>query len=651
MSPVDLEKKSQERVKQWLTTDLGYTFLGNLEDVDNTSVKEGLLKANLKKRGYKKQLIDKATQELLRCANNQSDSLYQVNWNVYQLLRYGANIKDENGLYITVHYIDWKNIDNNDFAVAEEVSVLCSNGCNHKRPDLVIYVNGIALAIFELKRSSIIAAEGIRQLIQNQKPENIERFFSTAQFLFAGNESQGLFYGTIETPELYYLQWKEDVKAHDDLSNTIKQIQDDRDNLLRNGVVSLCQKERFLSIIHDFIIFDAGIKKLARHNQYFANIAAHKFIHERQGGIIWNTQGSGKSLIMAWLTKWIRENISDSRVVIITDREELDDQIETLFYNVNEKIRRAKSCADLRTILNKNEDSIVCSLIHKYGHNSGKDSDIKKYLDELLRDLPANFSAKGNIFAFIDECHRTNSNKLHQAVRTLMPNAVLIGFTGTPLLNKDKKTSAEIFGPYIHTYKFNEGIKDRVILDLRYEARDVDQDLSSPDRVDSWFESKTRGLTQIAKDKLKQSWTTINRLYSSKQRLEKIAADIRFDMEIKPRLKNDRGTAMLVAGSIYEACKYWEIFKEQGFNKCAVVTSYIPNERNVRTEPTDLTLESEEEYKKRIYEQILGDKSPEDYEKEAKKLFKEQLQYPRYCTVSLTPYSPANFLASSKVSA
>jgi type I restriction enzyme R subunit len=327
---------------------------------------------------------------------------------------------------------------------------------------------------------------------------------------------------------------------------------------------------------------------------------------------------------MVWLTKWIIENISDSRVVIITDREELDDQIESLFIDVDEKVTRAKSCANLREILNKNEDAIVCSLIHKYGHNAGTQSDIDHYRKELLKDLPPDFKAKGKIIGFIDECHRTNSGKLHEAVKTLMPEAILIGFTGTPLLKKDKATSLEIFGPYIHTYKFDEGVEDGVVLDLRYEARDVDQDLSSKDKVDLWFENKTKGLTERAKTQLKQRWTSINKLYSSKQRLDKIAADIIFDMDFKPRLKNDRGTAMLVAGSIYEACRYWDIFTSNGFNKCAIITSYEPSSASVRTATSDLSQEGEEEYKKAIYERMLNGKKISEFEKEVKEQFKKE---------------------------
>ena len=625
MATVDAEKKLQNRVLHWLVDDLGYTYLGNLEDIDNTPVKEELLKANLKKRGYSEDQIKTAISELVGKVNNQSDTLYQINRSVYSLLRYGRQgAKDANGHRQTVHYIDWEDIGKNDFFVAEEVSVLRLDKVTRKRPDLVLYINGIALGVFELKSSYVSAGKGIRQLLQNQKRENILNFFSTAQFLFAGNEAEGLFYGTINTPEKYYLKWKEDKKATDDLSAEIKLLQVKEVNRLRDGVVSLCQKERFLSLVHDFVIYDAGIKKVTRHNQYFANIAARKRIQDGEGGIIWNTQGSGKSLIMVWLTKWIIENINDSRVVIITDRDELDDQIESLFIDVEEKVRRAKSCADLRSILDKNEDAIVCSLIHKYGLNAGSQSDIDQYRKELLKDLPKDFKAKGNIIAFIDECHRTNSGKLHEAVKVLMPDAILIGFTGTPLLKTDKKSSIETFGTYIHTYKFDEGVADGVVLDLRYEARDVDQDLSSQDKVDLWFEMKTQGLTERAKTQLKQSWTSINKLYSSKQRLEKIASDIVFDMSLKPRLKDDRGTAMLVAGSIYEACKYWEIFMSMGFTKCAIVTSYEPTTQSVRTATSDLSQESEEEYKKKIYERMLGDEKLAEFEKRVKEQFKDE---------------------------
>ncbi len=626
MPSVDGEIKAQKRVIDWLVDDLHYIYLGNLEEEVNTPIKEDLLKKNLKMRGYSDDEISQAIAKLQRAASNQVDSLYNVNKEVYSLLRYGTDVRGKGNRRPNVDFIDWIDAEANDFYVAEEVTTLREDGIHKKRPDLILYINGIALGMFELKRSSVAAAEGIRQLLTNQKKENIQQFFSTEQILFAGNESEGLFYGVIETPQKYYLQWREDSKAKDELSRNVKEIISQQNNRLREGVISLCQKDRFLSLVHDFIIFDAGTKKIARHNQYFANIAARQRILDHEGGIIWNTQGSGKSLIMAWLAKWINESpeVPDGRIVIITDREELDDQIESLFYDVDESVRRAKSCADLRTILNNNTDQIVCSLIHKYGHNAGSQSDIDLYRKQLLEDLDPDFEAKGNIVAFIDECHRTNSGKLHEAVKTLMPNATLIGFTGTPLLKKDKQTSLETFGSYIHTYKFDEGVNDGVILDLRYEARDVDQDISNKDKLDSWFEAKTRGLTENAKQQLKQKWTTTNKVYSVKERLERIVQDIVYDMEILPRLKDDRGTAMLVANSIYEACRYWDIFNRMGFTKCAVVTSYEPTPDSVRTATIDLSHESEDEYKKSVYERMLDGQSVNEFEAEAKRLFKDE---------------------------
>ena len=626
---VDPERKLQNRVRGWLINDLGYIDLGNLETQHNKPVREEELRKNLEARGYSKDVISRAISTLVTKVGNQADSLYQVNEEVYSLLRYGCQgIKDERGNHITVHFIDWTDTEKNDFYVAEEVTVLRFDNRTTKRPDLVLYVNGIAVAMFELKRSSVSIGEGIRQMLTNQQRENIQGFFNTMQLLMAGNEAEGLKYGVIETPEKYYLQWREDTDPKrlekNPLTQKILAMQATEKNRLRDGVISLCQHDRLLMLMHDFIIFDAGVKKTARHNQFFAVQAAQQRIKDGEGGIIWNTQGSGKSLIMVWLTKWIRENITDSRVVIITDRDELDDQIESLFFDVGEKkVKRAKSCADLRQILDTNEYPIVCSLIHKYGHNAGKDADIDKYVKELMADLPKNYKAKGNIIGFIDECHRTNSGKLHKAVEVLMPDATLIGFTGTPLLKDDKEKSIETFGPYIHTYKFDEGVRDGVVLDLRYEARDVNQELSSPEKIDQWFELKTRGLTERAKMQLKQSWTTISKLYSSKERLERIAADIIFDMSDKPRLATDRGTAMLVADSIYEACKYWEIFQTQGFTRCAVVTSYEPTTASVRTATSDPTKANEEEYKKKIYDRMLGGKKQAEFEAEVKEMFKK----------------------------
>ena len=198
----------------------------------------------------------------------------------------------------------------------------------------------------------------------------------------------------------------------------------------------------------------------------------------------------------------------------------------------------------------------MCSLVHKFGRVEATDRDYEDYIEELKRRLPRDFEPKGNIFVFVDECHRTQSGKLHRAMKKILPNAVFIGFTGTPLLKKDKPATLETFGKYIHTYKFDEGVQDGVILDLRYEARDVDIRVVSEGRIDKWFEVKTKGLSDIGRAELKKRWGTLKKLYSSRSRMEKIVADIFFDFETKPRLATGRGNAMLVTGSMREVIDY-----------------------------------------------------------------------------------------------
>lgn len=323
---------------------------------------------------------------------------------------------------------------------------------------------------------------------------------------------------------------------------------------------------------------------------------------------------------MVWLAKWIQENIIDARVLIITDREELDAQIQGDFLGVSENIYRTKSGKDLIDTLNDAKNWLLCSLIHKFGKN--KQPDYDNYITELKHSLPSNFQAKGDIYVFIDECHRTQSGKLHKAMKELMPNAVLVGFTGTPLLKKDKQqNSTEVFGDYIHTYKFNEAVSDQVVLDLRYEARNVDQNITSPGRIDQWFEAKTKGLTEYAKTKLKQRWGTMQKVLSSKFRLEKIVADIIFDFETKDRLSNGRGNAMLISGSIYEACKYYELFQNADFKKCAIVTSYDGSSKSIKGETTgeDKPTEKIEQYE--IYQKMLKGKNAESFEQEVKQQF------------------------------
>lgn len=602
------ERSTQNRIIQLFQNDLGYTYLGDWqEEVRTQPIEETLVVQYLLQQGNSAEIAKKAVDELAKVAGSIPNSLYETNKEVYKLLRYGVTVREELGKpKETVWLIDWKNPSNNHFAVAEEVTF--KGGQHNKRPDIVIYVNGIALGILELKRTKVSVSEGVRQNLDNQKPEFIQKLFTTMQFVLAGSDAQGLRYGTIETTEKYYLQWKEDSDKHFDYT-------------LDKHIYLLCAKERFLELIHDFIVFDKGVKKLCRPNQYFGIRAAQSNVRTKTGGIIWHTQGSGKSLTMVWLTKWIRENVNDSRILIITDREELDDQIEKLFTGVDEKIYRTKSGKDLLNTLNSKIEMLIGSLVHKFGRQS-EEGDFDSFIEELKQNMGSDFKAKGNIFVFVDECHRTQSGKLHDAMKMILPDALFIGFTGTPLLKRDKQKSIEIFGPYIgNPYRFDEAVEDGVVLDLLYEARDVEQFVTDQQSIDEWFDAETRSLTDVAKIELKKKWGTMQKVLGSKSRLEKIVYDIVKDFKIKPRLFTGEGNALLVTESVYNACKYFELFQNAGFKECAIITSYQPHHGDIKGEETGEGSPTDKLLKYDVYNRMLKGKSTEDFEAEAKAQF------------------------------
>ncbi|MFJ3214708.1 type I restriction endonuclease subunit R [Kitasatospora sp. NPDC086801] len=616
------ERKTQDRVVDLFRHSLGYDYCGNWEyRGNNANIEVDMLALNLRARGYTEPLIKKAVDKLKSDASlGGGRGLYEANRDVYGLLRYGVKVKPGTGEHNeTVWLIDWKNPEANHFALAEEVTVLSQHT---KRPDVVLYVNGIALVTLELKRSKVAVTEGVRQTIGNQQKEFIRSFFTTVQLVMAGNDVEGLRYGVIDTPEKYWLSWREPSEITEPLDR---------------GLTQLCSKGRLLELIHDFMVFDAGTKKTCRHNQYFGVKAVQERIAKREGGIIWHTQGSGKSLTMVWLAKWIRENQHDPRVLLITDRTELDDQIEKVFAGVNESIHRTKSSADLLATLNASEEWLICSLVHKFrgsDDDKARDQANSDFLRELNSQIPKGFRAKGNLFIFVDEAHRTQSGKMHDAMKQLMPGAMFIGFTGTPLLKADKATSIETFGSFIHTYKFDEAVADGVVLDLRYEARNIDQDLTSPAKVDKWFDAKTRGMTDLTRAELKKRWGTMQKVVSSEPRARQIVDDILLDMETKPRLMDGRGNAILVGSSIYQACKFYELFTRAGFKgKCAIVTSYTPQASDIAKEDSGAgATERLRQYE--IYRQMLADHfdesadqamtKVEQFEKEVKRRFIEQ---------------------------
>lgn len=492
-----------------------------------------------------------------------TDGLVRTSEKIYDALLLGKSYPETVGdgkmLSFNLRYIDWDNPQNNMFHVTEEFAVDSRDRQHNARPDIVLFINGIPFAIIECKAPHIPVDEAVGQMIRNQQAAYIPQLFKFAQLVVATNKN-AVKYATAGTPKKFWSIWKEqDIEW---LQTRLKALVPDRMPTEQDrNIVSLFSPERVYELIRYFILFDANVKKVCRYQQFFAVREIMKTIAEsdehgnRQSGVIWHTQGSGKSLTMVMLAKYILMELKDChpRVVIVTDRKELDAQIAATFAHTRLTPARATSGRHLVELVNSARADVITSIINKF--NTVERQEVK--------------NPSRDIFVLVDESHRSNYGLMATRMRSVFPNACYIGFTGTPLMKSEKNTMAR-FGRLIHKYTIRDGVEDGAIVPLIYEGRFVEQKVDE-ENIDLWFKQTTRRLTEAQREDLRRKWSSIRRLTSTDARIKRIALDI--SEHFIEGYKDTGFKAMLATNYKRDAIRYLQCFEQFGDLNCAVVIS------------------------------------------------------------------------------
>ena len=530
--------------------------------------------------------------------------LVSTNETIYDLLTIGKSytqrLVDGSTRSFDIKFIDFDNPEKNDFYVTEEYSVMRSNGKNTARPDIVMFINGIPLAIIECKDvGGVSITQGISQNIRNQKPDYIPELMKFIQILVSANKN-AVKYGTVGTPEKFWMVWNEkDTEWQKEILSKVVQgreiTKQDRD------IVSLFEPTRFLEIIKDFIIFEAGIKKVPRYQQYFATKSIVKRLTvDKEGGVVWHTQGSGKSITMVYVTKKIMEdkNIRNPQVLIVTDRIDLDKQIMKTFNRIGIQAKRASTGENLVELIKNDNIRVITSIVNKFETVVNKG---------VVVDAP-------NTFILVDEGHRTEYGEMNRRMREVFKNALYVSFTGTPIMKKDRDIFKR-FGGLIDKYSLDDALQDKAIVPLIYEGKMVDQDVSKIS-IDRQLDLITRDLNESQKQEVIQKWSRFEKVASTEKRLGLVAMDV-----AENYTKYWQGTgfnAMLATNKKVDAVRYYNFFEE---NYPEIKTAVVISAPDMREGEDDIQEETSDIVKKFYLKAISNYKNEEEYEETIKSKF------------------------------